>query len=107
MPQPITLTKLVLLACAAWACSLLLYFTGIAVTAASLEHVQTSTASTVTAILIAAEFLAACISIGFVFLRSRGYQQAVVRFVLLVIFTLIQLSLFVLAAFLSLVVMNR
>ncbi len=107
MPKPITLTKLVLLACAAWAGSLLLYFVGIAVTAASLEHVQTATASTVTAILIAAEFLAACISIGFVFLHSRGYQQAVVRFVLLVIFILIQLSLFVLAAFLSLVVMNR
>jgi hypothetical protein len=107
MPQPTTLTKLVLLACAAWACTLLLYFAGIAVTAASLEQTQSATASTVTAILIAAEFLVTCISIGFIFFRSRGYQRTGVRFILIAVFTLIQFSLFVLAAFLSLVVMNR
>ena len=105
--QAPTLIKLILLACATWVGSLLVYLTGIMITAASLEQVQTSTASTATLILIAVELLMACISIAFVYTRSRGYARAGVRFVYMGVFALLQLGTCVLAIIISLLALNR
>ncbi len=107
MPKPISLIKLILLAGGVWVGMLLVYAAGIALAAASLERAQTTTASTIAMMLIAAELLIACGSIAFVSSRARGYARAGVRFIMLVVFALIQLSSSVAVALDSLLVLNR
>lgn len=108
MPQPPRLIKLALLSFASWAFTLAFYFVGIVVTAASLQHAQASTAEVAVIILVVAELLAACLSIAFVFSRSRGhFQAAAMRFFWVAVFVLLQLGTCALAAFASLLALNR
>jgi hypothetical protein len=106
-PKPISLSKLILLATGIWAGTLLIYLAGIIVAAASLEQAQTLTASTAAFIIVAAELLIACGSIGLVISRARGYKRTGARFVLMVVFALIQLGTGVAAALVTLMALNR
>jgi hypothetical protein len=107
MPQPTAWVKLALLSFASWACTVLLYAAGIAITAASLERAQTSTAETAALALIAAEILVAGVSVAFVFFRSKSYFRAAAHLVWAAVFALLQLGACAVAVFASLLVLNR
>ena len=99
--------RMALLSFAAWACTLLFYFLGIAITAAALQRAPTSTVSAAVVILVGVEILAAALAVAFVFSRSRRYLQGVVRIAWVALFALLQFGTCAAAVLALLLVLNR
>ena len=101
------IVRMALLSFAAWACTLVFYFFGIAITAAALQRAPTSTVSMAVVILIAVAVLAAALAVAFVFSRSRRYLQGAARFVWVALFALLQFGTCAAAVLALLLALNR
>ncbi|MBM4460921.1 MAG: hypothetical protein FJ011_24695, partial [Chloroflexi bacterium] len=90
MSRPAAILKIGLFSFAVWACTLLLYFVGVAMAAAGLQRASTGAASWAVVILLVLEAAAACLAIAFVFIRSRAYFETTGRVAWTIGFALLQ-----------------
>jgi hypothetical protein len=99
--------KLLLISLGVWASTCVLYIFGILLAASLLEYAQTSTAEVAALVLIAAEFLVACIAVAYVFVQARRSLQRVTSLLWAAAFVLLQFATCALAMFATLLVLNR
>lgn len=101
------LFKTALLTFTAWIATLLVYAIGLFLVAMLFEKASTSAAGNAMMGLIAVEVLVALAAIGFVFVRTRGVLQPLMRTLWIGVYSLLQLGTCALAGFVTLLAMNR
>jgi phosphoglycerol transferase MdoB-like AlkP superfamily enzyme len=99
--------KLTLLSIAVWVITLLLYFVGIVGVAMGFQRALSSAASIAVVILIAGEFVIACLAVAFVFIRARRAFGTALRVIWTVVFAVLQFGACAVAVLATLLALNR
>lgn len=102
-----SLPKAALLTLAAWIATLLIYAIGLFLVAVLFEKASTTAAGNAVVALVAVDVLVSLAAIGFVFVRTRGVFQPLMRVIWIVIYALVQLGSCAVAGFITLLAMNR